>query len=115
MSSYSSYKEQQLLTEAWRSYVLAEQQPVSSQKPATQNQTPQQKIISLSKQKISQAGPSEETKKAFSDAAFLNKLSALAKTNPLQAVDLILNYSKGDDSIEISKFNIDITLKTKLN
>jgi len=128
MSKYSSYKQQQLLTEAWRSFVIVEQQPISSEKqvdspkPETKEQTPQQKIVSLSKQKITQAGPSQETKKIFSDTAFLNKLAALAKSNPLQAVETILNSlssSNGDktndDAIELSQFVVNFNSKLQSN
>ncbi len=87
MSKYSSYKQQQLLTEAWRSFAIVEQQPVAATPPAT-------KLVAGGNTQlpVKEKGLSQISRQQLFDPKFITQLKTLINGKKVQdAVDYITN------------------------
>jgi len=106
MTKFSSFQNQQLLMEGWRTY-LNEQQAAPQQQPqaVAPQQTPIQKIIALSNQKVVKPGPSDNTRKSISDPSVIRQLQAFISKKEIDAaIDYLLkNVLQDDDPIEAAQ------------
>ena len=113
MTKYSSFKEQQLITESWRNFIVEQQppaQPPPQAQPQLTAQNLNQSIIDLAKQRVTEKGPNQETKRLFSDSKILVQLQQLVASGKIiDAINLLKQNATGDDFIEIVQIERQIT------
>jgi len=106
MTKYSSFKQQQLITESWRTFMV-EQQPQAQQQLTAQNL--KQSIVDLARQPVKEKGPNQETKKLFSDSKIIAQLQQLVKSGKIiDAINFLKQNATGDDFIEIVQIESEI-------
>jgi hypothetical protein len=96
--------EQKLIVESWRKFVVEQQTQQAEPEQPQKQMTPIEKIVYLSRQKITQPGPSEETKKAINDPNTIRNLEKLISNKDVEgAINYLLsNVMKDGDNIEVT-------------
>jgi hypothetical protein len=109
MTKYSSFKQQQLITESWRTFIV-EQQPQAQQQPqALTAQNLKQSIVDLARQPVKEKGPNNDTRKLFSNSQIIAKLQQLVQSNDIiGAFNLFKQNATGDDFTEMLQIQQEI-------